>query len=167
MAACQRLGLLFGHLGRQRDVTTLQNHFLAFRREHVAQELLNGGRQRLAGLFVDVDVEHAASFANYNMRSLANERYKNKIKSLLHSSDCKRILAWTNACKISIKNTFGKEIDEKTEVVYPAIRSFDFKQSKDTDKTRILVSSRFFVEKGGLLGCAGFGGLGGYGDGLR
>lgn len=96
-----------------------------------------------------VDVEHAPSLANYNIRGLMNERYKKAIVKSLLSGNCKRILAWTEAAKASIGSYYGKDAAEKTDVVYPAIREFDFKKP-ESDSVRFLISSRFFVEKGGL-----------------
>ncbi|MBI5354869.1 MAG: hypothetical protein HZB68_00245, partial [Candidatus Aenigmarchaeota archaeon] len=96
-----------------------------------------------------VDVEHAPSLANYNIRGLMRDEYRKAIVKMLLSKNCKRILAWTEAAKSSIESYYGSDASEKTEVVYPAIREFDFRKPDNAD-VRFLVSSRFFVEKGGL-----------------
>lgn len=96
-----------------------------------------------------VDVEHAPSLANYNIKGLMRSGYKTGIIKTLLSENCKRVLAWTEAAKISMESYYGKEVAQKTDVVYPAIREFDFKKPESAN-VRFLVSSRFFLEKGGL-----------------
>jgi len=96
-----------------------------------------------------VDVEHAPSLANYNIRGLINDGYRKAIVKTLLAKSCMNILAWTEAAKSSIESYYGKDAAEKTEVVYPAIRELDFKRPENAG-VRFLVSSRFFIEKGGL-----------------
>ena len=97
-----------------------------------------------------VDVEHAPSFANYNVKGLLNERYRNKIIKLLASDHCKKIMPWTFAAKKSVENTFrNSEINKKLEVVYPAIDIKNVKIKRDPSIVKFLVTSRFFYEKGG------------------
>ena len=97
-----------------------------------------------------VDVEHAPSFANYNVAGLGREGYKNKIANLLASDSCKKIIPWTHAAKKSIENIFRDEkINRKMGVVYPAIDLKDVKTRRDDKTIKFLVVSRFFYEKGG------------------
>lgn len=97
-----------------------------------------------------VDVEHAPSFANYNIGSLQKPWYRNKIVKLLASDYCKKIMPWTKAAKISVENTFeNKGINKKLEVVYPAVDIKDVSIDRDPSVVRFLVASRFFYEKGG------------------
>ena len=97
-----------------------------------------------------VDVEHAPSFANYNIGGLQKPWYVNKIVKLLASDSCKKIMPWTNAAKISIENAFkNKGINRKLEVVYPAVDIKAVSGKRDPSIVKLLVVSRFFYEKGG------------------
>lgn len=97
-----------------------------------------------------VDVEHAPSFANYNIAGLERQYYKNKIMKLLDSENCKKIMPWTEASKKSVENIFmDQAISRKLEVVYPAIDIKNVKIKKDDSSIKFLVVSRFFYEKGG------------------
>ena len=97
-----------------------------------------------------VDVEHAPSFANYNVRGLLNNGYKNKIIKLLASDSCKKIIPWTHAAKRSVELAFkNKNIDQKLQVVYPAIDLKKVEIKRDPSTIKFLVTSRFFYEKGG------------------
>ncbi len=97
-----------------------------------------------------VDVEHVAAFAKYHVRSLQKNSYKNRIKGILESTHCKKIMPWTIAAKKSIEQCFlSKKINEKQAVVYPAIKPPDIKIAKEGDVFKIIVASRAFFEKGG------------------
>lgn len=97
-----------------------------------------------------VDVEHAPSFANYNASGLEKNWYRNKIIELLASEHCKKIIPWTQASRKSVESIFKNSgINQKMEVVYPAIDLKGVKIKKDDSKIKFLVVSRFFYEKGG------------------
>ena len=73
---------------------------------------------------------------------------KNRIRKLLLSKNCKRILAWTKWSEENILKEFP-EIRDKMEIIYPGIPSQKFIK-KDSKKITLLFSSRRFFFKGGL-----------------
>ena len=97
-----------------------------------------------------VDVEHGASFAKYHVKSLENENYRRKIIELLASPFCKKIMPWTHAAARSVSGYFeNPSIVRKIKVVYPALKPRNIPIKKDDGIFRILVTNRFFYEKGG------------------
>lgn len=75
------------------------------------------------------------------------KKEKKFILKLIKSKHCKKILAWTEWTKKGILEFFP-EIENKIEVVYPAISVKGFKKKKDK-KIRLLFVSRRFYFKGG------------------
>jgi len=76
------------------------------------------------------------------------KKQRKLILKLLKSEYCKKILAWTEWTKKEILKIFP-EIEDKIEVIYPAIKIQKFKKNKD-NKIRLLFISRRFYFKGGL-----------------
>jgi glycosyltransferase involved in cell wall biosynthesis len=98
-----------------------------------------------------VDAEHVASFCNFHTNSLHRKFYKKQIVNLLDSKFCKKIMPWTYASKKTMEDFFNKNsIEEKLEVVYPAIKSPKIKKKSNDDVIKILFVGRLFFEKGGL-----------------
>lgn len=99
-----------------------------------------------------VDVEHVAGFSNFYEKVLVNN--KKTVEKILLSENCKKILPWSFAAKKTIEDFFKNgKINEKTEVVYPAVPERNIKKSKG-GPVRLLFIGRTFYEKCGpqLLG---------------
>tara|TARA_Y100000296_G_C5158832_1_gene250679 strand:- start:608 stop:1708 length:1101 start_codon:yes stop_codon:yes gene_type:complete len=81
---------------------------------------------------------------------VGNKNYslKKKIKKILLSKNCKKIIAWTIKIKENIIKEFP-EIKNKIEVVYPAIPMPKIKRKKHKD-INLLFVARYFYGKGGL-----------------
>ena len=77
-----------------------------------------------------------------------NRGKKFKVKKLLESEHCKKIMPWTEWCKDKILKTFP-EIKDKIEVVYPAVPERKFRGGKSKDEINLIYSARdFFVKNG-------------------
>ena len=76
------------------------------------------------------------------------KRAKEKVKKILMSNNCKKILAWTEETKRKITGEFP-EIKDKIGVVYPAVPLPKIKKKKHED-INLLFIARYFYEKGGL-----------------
>jgi len=96
-----------------------------------------------------VDVEKYWNFsASYQ---IAHSKIgKNRIKKMLKSPYCKKIIAWTEAAKKSITDSLkDKEIEDKIELVSFAVPVQKFKKKKKKNITLLFVG-RYFNSKGGL-----------------
>lgn len=71
-----------------------------------------------------------------------------KVKETLSSKNCKKIMPWTEATKNEILEKFP-EIDDKLEVIYPAIPE-KYIVKKSAKKIYLIFSGRYFYHKGGL-----------------
>ncbi len=96
-----------------------------------------------------IDVESDGSFVKFHYNNFDSKKYVQTISSSLESDYCKKIIPWTNACKSSIENRFhSKKINEKMEVVHPAINPVkDFEKIK-AEKFSILFVGKNFYSKG-------------------
>ncbi|MEM1577965.1 MAG: glycosyltransferase family 4 protein [Candidatus Pacearchaeota archaeon] len=74
---------------------------------------------------------------------------KERVRQILISKNCKKILAWTRATAKDIIKEFP-EIKNKVEVVYPAISVQEFNKNKNK-KITILYATRYFWLKGGII----------------
>jgi glycosyltransferase involved in cell wall biosynthesis len=98
-----------------------------------------------------IDVESVGSLVNHNYENLLNKDYTQKIINTLSSPSCKKIIIHTKSGMYSIiYNLDTNHFKEKLEVVYPAIRSANFRKKKNTDRITLLFIGRRFYEKGGL-----------------
>ena len=96
-----------------------------------------------------VDLEHYWNFASSGKVAYSEEG-KNRIKKLLKSEYCKKIIPWTEAAKKTIIDALNdKEIEKKVEVIYPAIPFPSFRKRKK-EKIILLFVGRYFYWKGGL-----------------
>jgi glycosyltransferase involved in cell wall biosynthesis len=96
-----------------------------------------------------VDVEHYWNFASSGEISYSDIG-KKRIKNFLKKPNCKKILAWSHDCKDTIVEAMkDKEIEEKIEVVYPAIPLPKLNKKKKNVITLLFVA-RYFELKGGL-----------------
>lgn len=71
-----------------------------------------------------------------------------KVRKILNSPSCKKILAWTSDAKDNILKRYP-EIKNKIEIVGFGQKVQEFKKIK-SNKVRLLFVARFFYEKGGL-----------------
>ena len=76
------------------------------------------------------------------------KKQKKFILRLLKSKYCKKILAWTKWTEKGILKEFP-EIENKIEIIYPAIKPVNFKKIKSKNIRLLFVSRRFYF-KGGL-----------------
>ena len=94
------------------------------------------------------DVEQSYALVGYRQWDRNIEAIKRKTLDLIRKSNCK-ILPWSIAAKKSIQNFFEThKIDDKLEVVYPAMPVGNLKIRKD-DKIKILYVNRRFYGKSG------------------
>ncbi|VVB80601.1 D-inositol-3-phosphate glycosyltransferase [uncultured archaeon] len=75
------------------------------------------------------------------------KRINEKAKKLILSSNCKKILAWTNKTRDEMVS-YLPEIKNKIEVVYPAVPVQILKRRKHTGINLVFVA-RYFDQKGG------------------
>ena len=102
-----------------------------------------------------IDAEHVAAFSNFHTDKLEKIQYRNQIKKLLSSEYCKKILPWSFVSKKTIENFFNNPmINEKIEVVYPAVQKSKYKVHREGDRVKLLfigsLKKMTFYEKGGL-----------------
>lgn len=78
-----------------------------------------------------IDFEHIMALAGFNYNKFNSKLFRFILRKFLESDRCKKIMAWSEACKKSIFNTFdSKIIQDKVEVVYPAISLKERKEHK-------------------------------------
>ena len=98
-----------------------------------------------------VDVEHYWTFSASSNISYSKFG-KFIIRKILRKNNCKKILPWTHAAGTTIKDALrDKEINNKIEVVYPAIPAAKLINAVKTNKTTLLFIGRYFYQKGGLF----------------
>jgi glycosyltransferase involved in cell wall biosynthesis len=97
-----------------------------------------------------VDIEYARSFVGNRHDTLLNPDMQRRISKYLSSEYCKKIMPHCYAASKSMNSIFGKKFNNKTEVVYPAIRkSKKYKKTK-SDSINIFFygRNRFFLKGG-------------------
>ena len=92
------------------------------------------------------DFEYVGQLWSSIMPENPTKKDKRKIRGLLNSKYCKKILPWTKWAKNTIIDEFP-EIKDKLEVVYPGLKAPKFKKKKHKG-TNLLFVSRFFYSKG-------------------
>lgn len=94
-----------------------------------------------------LDIEHVNSFVGFQPgRHLAS--VKKKVESFLASDNCKKIMPWSEAGKISLLNGLdARKFEHKIEVVYPALAPVEAKKIKHDRPTVLYIGNNFF-EKG-------------------
>ena len=97
-----------------------------------------------------IDVDHVGYFFGPNILNDTNNTFLKKLVSrFLKSEYCKKIICWSNAAKTSVDHVFkGTNIEEKSEVLYPAVNAPRIKHSKHDNLKILYVSSSF--SKGGI-----------------
>ncbi len=95
---------------------------------------------------VDTEIYDQLSFS-CNIRS---GYAKMLTKKYLLKDSCRGILPWSESAKMTIFDALkSREIEKKTEVIYPAVPAPDFRKRK-TDEINLLFAGRNFYGKGGL-----------------
>jgi len=74
---------------------------------------------------------------------------KKKVKKILLNKNCKKIISWTEYTKTDILKKFP-EMENKIEVVYPAIPKKEMKKEMKKKNIVLVFSGRYFYQKGGL-----------------
>jgi len=95
-----------------------------------------------------VDMENVGCVVNFQYDLLVSKFQRKLILKLLFSNFCKKILAWSLAAKESILNGLDKKLEEKIEVVYPAMHIPKIKK-RERENIRLLFIGDFY-RKGGL-----------------
>jgi len=93
------------------------------------------------------DIEMIGSFA---ISGWNTKRGKKKIKDILMRKNCKKILPWTESIKRDILKDYP-EIENKLEVVYPAIPKIKNLKKIKNKKLKIIFVARYFDIKGGVI----------------
>ncbi|MEM2955018.1 MAG: hypothetical protein QW625_03670, partial [Candidatus Nanoarchaeia archaeon] len=96
-----------------------------------------------------MDIEHAKSFFDSH-KVLYSERARKVVKKFIFSEHCKKIMPHCYMAKKSLTYHFGKQLDKKICVLYPAIEKRKYKARQDVKTVRILFIANKFFEKGGL-----------------
>ncbi len=111
---------------------------------HMTNNILNSSKHPWV-----TDVEHVWSLMGFKLSNFKNKKYFLKVKKMLSSKYCKKLIPYTNASRMSLLNNGFKELENKIEVVYLAKKSVkDFKKTEN--KTPIILwMGRRFWEKGG------------------
>ncbi|MBC8435309.1 glycosyltransferase family 4 protein [archaeon] len=95
-----------------------------------------------------VNIEYLGQF--WATGAVPKKLHREKILRILESSNCKKIITWTEWARQEIIKLFP-EIEEKVETVYPGIPFTKIKkQTRKAGKIRLLFVSRSFYFKGGL-----------------
>ncbi len=111
---------------------------------HGAHCLINSDNPWIA------DFEHPGQFTIPPIRG--KEKGKKKVRKILLDKNCKKILAWSENLKKWILKEYP-EIENKIEVVYPAIpQSRDKRKKKENNENiKIIFVARDFEIKGGRI----------------
>lgn len=73
---------------------------------------------------------------------------KEKIKEILKSEECKKIMPWTEATRVELLKEFP-EIAQKVEIIYPIVPEQKFKRKRKKEITLLFIA-RYFADKGGF-----------------
>ncbi|MDO8554698.1 MAG: glycosyltransferase family 4 protein [Candidatus Micrarchaeota archaeon] len=108
-----------------------------------------------------MDFEHAAVFAGYNQVAYSNPKFVRNLCKILENKKLKKLLAWSNAAKMSLLNFVdSEEIAQKMEVLYPVVTPpkeiKTILATRNNDKIRFLFVAGIFFEKGGPETLAAF-----------
>lgn len=89
------------------------------------------------------------AFWQFWVSGLETKRGIAKARKILAKKQCKKIIAWTEETKKGILSLFP-EIENKVEVVYPAVSFKQIKKEKHGRKIFLAFTARYFYRKGGL-----------------
>lgn len=96
-----------------------------------------------------MDVENLLGLMGFSPENHKNQRYFKKVKKVLSSKYCKKLMPYTNASKLSMVNGGLKDIENKMEVLYLAKKSVPLFKKKSNKIPVILWVGRRYWEKGG------------------
>jgi glycosyltransferase involved in cell wall biosynthesis len=77
------------------------------------------------------------------------KKSRRKVKKIILTKNCKKILPWTNKVKEDILKIFP-ELKNKIEVIYPTVPSIKKSKKFNEKKITLLFTGRYFYYKGGL-----------------
>ena len=99
-----------------------------------------------------LDFEDLSALVWYRHRMLGKGYCRRIIEKILSSKNCRKIIPWTNAAKMSLMNGLDASgFEDKVEVVYPYISPKPGDAEKtSSDSTRLLFVGTAFYPKGGL-----------------
>ena len=166
-------GIKYQNITKQKGVTTNRKYFWFF--NFIKRNL----RYWLNNFNLHLPNSHLSSKGNYDLIHCAHCLSKNKnkpwvtdiesyfslflsgaltkkadkkVKKIILSYNCKKILVWTKATKNEILERIP-EIKDKIEVVYPAVPLFQRikKRKNKKKKLKIVFAARYFWIKGGLV----------------
>jgi glycosyltransferase involved in cell wall biosynthesis len=95
-----------------------------------------------------MDIEHAKSFFD-DHRVLLSNYAKNIVRKFLLSKYCKKIMPHCYMAQKSLISAFGNDLNDRMQVVYPAISSRKLKVRHDVSQVRLSFIANKFFEKGG------------------
>jgi glycosyltransferase involved in cell wall biosynthesis len=97
-----------------------------------------------------VDIEYARSFVGNRFNALSNLNMQEKILKYLSSNYCKKIMPHCIAAAKSMNSIFGRKLEDKMEVVYPAIRKAKKYKKPKSEFLKIFFYGRnsFFLKGG-------------------
>jgi glycosyltransferase involved in cell wall biosynthesis len=94
-----------------------------------------------------LDIEHVNSFVGFQPGRYL-ENVKKQVEKFLESENCRKIIPWSEAGKISLLNGLdARKFEDKIEVVFPAMAPVNTQKIKH-DKPTILYIGNNFYEKG-------------------
>jgi glycosyltransferase involved in cell wall biosynthesis len=93
-----------------------------------------------------IDIDYVGYFFGEKIQS---SYLKSVVSKFLLSAHCKKIICWSNAARLSINNVFKSDkINDKTEILYPAIPAIRKIKKQKSDKIKLLYVSSSFVKGG-------------------
>lgn len=111
---------------------------------HSTNNIMNSGKTPWV-----MDVEHIEGLFGMDCSNIKKKNYFSKVKKVLSSKYCKKLMPYTIASKLSILNGGLSNLKSKMEVVYPAKVSIPNFNKKVNKIPTILWVGRRFWEKGG------------------
>jgi len=96
-----------------------------------------------------MDVEHLLGLFSFSSFNLKNKRYFSKVKKVLSSKYCKKLMPYTLASKLSMVHGGLGELEYKIHVLPPAKKAIPRFKKQKNKIPKVLWAGRFFWEKGG------------------
>ncbi len=100
-----------------------------------------------------VDTESGHGLLGFKYVLSKRKYFLNIAKKILNQKSCKKILCWSEISKKGFLGVFGKEFENKIEVIYPTHHKVEINLNKKfknkNKKVKLLFVSRRFKEKGG------------------
>jgi glycosyltransferase involved in cell wall biosynthesis len=97
-----------------------------------------------------IDTESGHGLLGFKYELSKKKYFLEIAKKILNQKSCKKILCWSEICRKAFLDIFGKDFENKVEVVYPSHHAVKIdKKKKQKKKVKLLFVSRRFQEKGG------------------